>query len=107
MKTQLSAFAKNELAKSMKTELTKSDYKLLSEIVDTLIQNYEAGEEIELFSQKSDKVYILANKLKNLQKTIMEISITSAPDYNSLKETFNEYALLDPGIKLPGVVVRK
>ena len=88
-------------------ELNNTEYKLLIEILDTLIQNYEAGEEIELFSQKSDKVYILANKLKNLQKTIMEISITSAPDYNSLKQTFNEYALLDPGIKLPGVVVRK
>ena len=66
MKTQLSAFAKNELAKSMKTELTKSEYKLLSEIVDTLIQNYEAGEEIEIFRQKSDEVYSLADKLKKL-----------------------------------------
>lgn len=65
MKTELSAFAKNELAKSMKTELTKSEYKLLSEIVDTLIQNYEAGEEIEIFRQKSDEVYSLADKLKN------------------------------------------
>ena len=36
----------------------------------------------------------------------MEISITSAPDYNSLKQTFNEYALIEPGIKLPGVVVK-
>lgn len=34
----------------------------------------------------------------------MEISITSAPNYNSLKQTFNEYVLIDPGIKLPGVV---
>lgn len=66
MKTELSAFAKNELAKSMKTELTKSEYKLLSEIVDTLIQNYEAGEEIEIFRQKSDEVYSLADKLKKL-----------------------------------------
>ena len=66
MKTELSTFAKNELAKSMKTELTKSEYKLLSEIVDTLIQNYEAGEEIWLFRQKSDKVYSLTNKLKNV-----------------------------------------
>lgn len=66
MKTELSAFAKNELAKSKKTELTKSDYKLLSEIVDTLIQNHEAGEEIEIFRQKSDEVYRLADKLKNL-----------------------------------------
>jgi hypothetical protein len=66
MKTELSTFAKNELAKSMKTELTKSDYKLLSEIVDTLIQNYEAGEEIEIFRQKSDEVYSLADKLKKL-----------------------------------------
>lgn len=30
----------------------------------------------------------------------MEISITTAPDYNSLKQTFNEYALIDPGIKI-------
>ena len=66
MKTELSTFAKNELAKSMKTELTKSEYKLLSEIVDTLIQNYEAGEEIEIFRQKSDEVYSLADKLKKL-----------------------------------------
>lgn len=50
----------------MKTELTKSEYKLLTEILDTLIQNYEAGEEIEIIRQKSDKVYSLVNKLKNL-----------------------------------------
>lgn len=37
----------------------------------------------------------------------MEISITSAPDYNSLKETFNEYALIEPGIKLPNVIIKK
>lgn len=36
----------------------------------------------------------------------MEISITSAADYDSLKQTFNEYALIDSGIKLPGVVVK-
>ena len=47
-------------------ELNKTEYKLLNEIVETLIQNYEAGEEIELFSQKSDKVYSLSNKLKNV-----------------------------------------
>ena len=88
-------------------ELNNTEYKLLIEILETLIQNYEAGEEIELFSQKSDKVYSLANKLKNLQKTIMEISITSAPDYNSLKQTFNEYALIEPGIKLPNVIIKK
>ena len=82
-------------------ELNNTEYKLLIEILETLIQNYEAGEEIELFSQKSDKVYSLANKLKNLQKTIMEISITSAPDYNSLKQTHIEYALINPGIN-PG-----
>lgn len=29
-----------------------------------------------------------------------EISITSAPDYDSLKQTFIEYALIKPGIKL-------
>ena len=66
MKTELSAFAKNELAKSTGKVLTKSEYKLLSEIVDTLIQSYEAGEEIELFRQKSDEVYSLADKLKKL-----------------------------------------
>ena len=79
-------------------ELNNTEYKLLIEILETLIQNYEAGEEIELFSQKSDKVYSLANKLKNLQKIIMEISITSAPDYNSLKQTHIEYSLINPGI---------
>lgn len=47
-------------------ELNNAEYKLLNEIVETLIQNYEAGEEIELFRQKSDKVYSLANKLKNV-----------------------------------------
>lgn len=36
----------------------------------------------------------------------MEISITSAPDYNSLKQTFNEYALIDPGIKLQNVIIK-
>lgn len=30
----------------------------------------------------------------------MEISITHASDYDSLKQTFNEYAELDPGIKI-------
>jgi hypothetical protein len=50
----------------IKIELNNTEYKLLIEILETLIQNYEAGEEIELFSQKSDKVYSLANKLKNL-----------------------------------------
>ena len=34
-----------------------------------------------------------------------EISITSAPDYNSLKQTFNEYTLIDPGIKLKNGIV--
>ena len=46
-------------------ELNKTEYKLLNEIVDTLIQNYEAGEDIEIFRQKPDKVYSLVNKLKN------------------------------------------
>lgn len=45
-------------------ELNKTEYELLNEILETLIQNYEAGEEIELFLRKSDKVYSLANKLK-------------------------------------------
>lgn len=31
---------------------------------------------------------------------IPEISITSALDYNSLKQTYNEYILLDPGYKI-------
>jgi hypothetical protein len=47
-------------------ELNNAEYKLLNEIVDTFIQNYEAGEEITLFRQKSDKVYSLSNKLKNV-----------------------------------------
>jgi hypothetical protein len=36
---------------------------------------------------------------------IPEISITSAPDYNSLKQTFSEYTLIDPGIKLKNGIV--
>lgn len=35
----------------------------------------------------------------------MEISITSAPDYNSLKQTFNEYTEIDPGIKIKNGVI--
>ena len=30
----------------------------------------------------------------------MEISITSATDYNSLKQTFNEYTEIDPEYKV-------
>lgn len=30
----------------------------------------------------------------------MEISITSAPDYNSLKQTFNEYIEINPEYKV-------
>jgi hypothetical protein len=37
---------------------------------------------------------------------IPEISITSAPNYNSLKQTHIEYALIDPGIKLPNVIIK-
>ena len=37
----------------------------------------------------------------------MEISITNAPDYNSLKQTFDEYAEIDPDIKLPNVFIQK
>lgn len=33
---------------------------------------------------------------------IPEISITSAMDYNSLKQTYNEYALLNPGYEIKG-----
>lgn len=31
---------------------------------------------------------------------IPEISITSAPNYNSLKQTFNEYILINPEYKV-------
>lgn len=31
---------------------------------------------------------------------IPEISITSGADYISLKQTFNEYTLIDPGYKI-------
>lgn len=34
-----------------------------------------------------------------------EISITTTPDYNSLKQTFNEYALINPGIKIKNGVL--
>jgi len=54
------------MTSKIKIELNKTEYELLNEILETLIQNYEAGEEIEIFRQKSNKVYSLANKLKNL-----------------------------------------
>lgn len=47
-------------------ELNKTEYKLLNEILDTLIQNYEAGQEFEIFRKSQDKIYSLASKLKNL-----------------------------------------
>jgi len=38
---------------------------------------------------------------------IAEISITSTPDYNSLKQTIDEYGEINPGIKLSNVFIQK
>ena len=35
----------------------------------------------------------------------MEISITHVPDYDSLKQIFNEYAEIDPGVKIKNGVL--
>jgi len=48
----------------MNIELTKTEYKLLTEVLESYIQNNESGMIDEIFYTKSDKVYRLMNKLK-------------------------------------------
>ena len=49
---------------NMNIELTKTEYKLLTEVLESYIQNNESGMIDEIFYTKSDKVYRLMNKLK-------------------------------------------
>ena len=49
---------------NMNIELTKTEYKLLTEILETYIQNNESGMVDEIFYTKSDKVYKLIDKIK-------------------------------------------
>ena len=49
----------------MNIELIKTEYKLLTEILETYIQNNESGMVDEIFYTKSDKVYKLIDKIKN------------------------------------------
>lgn len=51
---------------NMNIELTKTEYKLLTEVLESYIQTNESGMIDEIFYTKSDKVYSLVNKLKNL-----------------------------------------
>ena len=46
-------------------ELTKTEYKLLTELLESYIQNNESGMVDEIFYTKSDKVYKLIDKIKN------------------------------------------
>ena len=50
---------------NMNIELTKTEYKLLTEILETYIQNNESGMVDGIFDTKSDKVYKLIDKIKN------------------------------------------
>lgn len=50
----------------IKIELNTTEYKLLTEVLESYIQTNESGMIDEIFYTKSDKVYSLANKLKNL-----------------------------------------
>ena len=49
---------------NMNIELTKTEYKLLTEVLETYIQNNESGMIDEIFYTKSDKVYKLIDKIK-------------------------------------------
>ena len=49
---------------NMNIELTKTEYKLLTEVLESYIQNNESGMVDEIFYTKSDKVYKLIDKIK-------------------------------------------
>lgn len=48
----------------MNIELTKVEYKLLVEVLESYIQTNESGMIDEIFYKKSDNVYKLINKIK-------------------------------------------
>ena len=49
---------------NMNIELTKTEYKLLIEVLESYIQTNESGMIDEIFYTKSDKVYKLIDKIK-------------------------------------------
>lgn len=49
---------------NMNIELTKTEYKLLIEVLESYIQTNESGMIDEIFYKKSDKVYKLIDKIK-------------------------------------------
>ena len=51
---------------NMNIELTKTEYKLLIEVLESYIQNNESGMIDEIFYTKSDKVYKLIDKIKRI-----------------------------------------
>ena len=51
---------------NMNIELTKTEYKLLTEVLESYIDTCEAGMIDEIFDTKSDKVYKLIDKIKRI-----------------------------------------
>lgn len=51
---------------NMNIELTKTEYKLLTEVLESYIQNNESGMIDEIFYTRSDKVYKLIDKIKRI-----------------------------------------
>lgn len=51
---------------NMNIELTKTEYKLLTEVLESYIQNNESGMIDEIFYTKSDKIYKLIDKIKRI-----------------------------------------
>lgn len=48
----------------MNIELTKTEYELLIEVLESYVATCEAGMIDEIFNKKSDNVYKLMNKIK-------------------------------------------
>ena len=51
---------------NMNIELTKTEYKLLTEVLESYIATCEAGMIDGIFDTKSDKVYKLIDKIKRI-----------------------------------------
>ena len=50
---------------NMKIELTKTEYNLLTEVLESYISTCDAGMVDGIFDTKSDKVFKLIDKIKN------------------------------------------
>lgn len=50
----------------MNVELTKAEYQLLIEVLESYVATCEAGMVDGIFYKKSDKVYKLINKIKRI-----------------------------------------